>query len=164
MQGPSRHPLKIKWARRSNFLGTSRSSSATHIVDVRSMHNPDCPIPSFSPVLSESQDTMRLPTYRSSHGLRHHPYPQSKRALTRNTFVVGLSVCSGFPFFNMCLYSPSRSLCIDMMKSVLGPKGSNCRMSNGLMQQPIILKQLFIQIAILATRSGGSVCLHWLLT
>jgi len=30
---------------------------------------------------------MRLPTYRSSHGLRHHPYPQSKRTLARNTFV-----------------------------------------------------------------------------
>jgi hypothetical protein len=49
---------------------------------------------------------MRLPTYRSSHGLRHHPYPQSKRTLARNTFVVGLSVFSGIPFCNICLQKP----------------------------------------------------------
>jgi len=35
---------------------------------------------------------MRLPTYRSSHGRRHHPYPQSKRAFARRTFAVRPSV------------------------------------------------------------------------
>jgi len=31
---------------------------------------------------------MRLPTYRSSHGRRHHPYPQSKRNLARRISVI----------------------------------------------------------------------------
>src|SRR5882762_878378 len=56
------------------------------------MPTSDCRFSSFPSVLSESQDTMRLPTYRSSHGRRHHPYPQSKRAFARRTFAVRPSV------------------------------------------------------------------------
>ncbi|KAI0780917.1 hypothetical protein BD413DRAFT_15379 [Trametes elegans] len=40
------------------------------------MRGLDPPFPSFTLVMTQPYDSMRLPTYRESHVLRYHPYPR----------------------------------------------------------------------------------------
>ena len=63
----------------------------------------DLPFPSFSLAMSQySTSDMRLPTYRTSHLLRFHPYPRTKLSSREIVMVSHANECHFSAIFDTC--------------------------------------------------------------